>query len=74
MVGVIGVNFRIFKALAKNGISVFFVSQASSENNTSIGVKNADSAMAVKVLQEEFAVEITQGEIETSLPKTIWLL
>ncbi len=64
MVGVIGVNFRIFKALAKNGISVFFVSQASSENNTSIGVKNADSAMAVKVLQEEFAVEITQGEID----------
>ena len=31
MVGVIGVNFRIFKALAQNGISVFMVSQASSE-------------------------------------------
>ena len=31
MVGVIGVNYRIFKALAKNGISVFLVSQASSE-------------------------------------------
>ena len=27
MVGVIGVNYRIFKALAKNGISVFLVSQ-----------------------------------------------
>jgi aspartokinase len=26
MVGVIGVNFRIFKALAQNGISVFMVS------------------------------------------------
>ena len=34
MVGVIGVNYRIFKTLAKNGISVFMVSQASSENNT----------------------------------------
>lgn len=64
MVGVIGVNYRIFRALAKNGISVFFVSQASSENNTSIGVRNADSAMAVKVLQEEFAIEIAQGEID----------
>lgn len=38
MVGVIGVNRRIFTALADNGISVFLVSQASSENSTSIGV------------------------------------
>ena len=37
MVGVIGVNRRIFTALADNGISVFLVSQASSENSTSIG-------------------------------------
>ncbi len=64
MVGVIGVNHRIFRALATNGISVFFVSQASSENNTSIGVKNADSPLAVKVLQAEFKVEIAQGEID----------
>ncbi len=64
MVGVIGVNHRIFRALAVNGISVFFVSQASSENNTSIGVKNADSPLAVKVLQAEFKVEIAQGEID----------
>jgi len=64
MVGVIGVNYRIFRVLAKNGISVFLVSQASSENTTSIGVKNADSELAVKVLREEFAAEIAQGEID----------
>ena len=64
MVGVIGVNHRIFKVLAKNGISVFLVSQASSENTTSIGVRNADSELAVKVLREEFAAEITLGEID----------
>ena len=63
MVGVIGVNSRIFHALAKNGISVFLVSQASSENTTSIGVRNADSELAVKVLREEFQSEIAQGEI-----------
>ena len=34
MVGVIGVNERIFSTLAANGISVFMVSQASSENST----------------------------------------
>ena len=63
MVGVIGVNYRIFKALAKNGISVFLVSQASSENSTSIGVRNADAELACRVLTEEFAKEIEMGEI-----------
>ncbi len=63
MVGVIGVNYRIFRALAKSGISVFLVSQASSENTTSIGVRNADSELAVKVLREEFQNEIKQGDI-----------
>ncbi|HEY6914265.1 MAG TPA: bifunctional aspartate kinase/homoserine dehydrogenase I, partial [Paludibacter sp.] len=64
MVGVIGVNYRIFRILAKNGISVFLVSQASSENTTSIGVRNTDSELAVKVLREEFAGEIALGEID----------
>lgn len=63
MVGVIGVNHRIFRVLAKNGISVFLVSQASSENTTSIGVRNADSVVAVDSLRKEFAYEIAQGEI-----------
>jgi aspartokinase/homoserine dehydrogenase 1 len=63
MVGVIGVNYRIFKTLAKNGISVFMVSQASSENNTTIAVKNEDADLAVQVLNGEFALERLQGEI-----------
>lgn len=63
MVGVIGVNHRIFKALAENGISVFLVSQASSENSTSIGVRNEDADLACDVLNEEFAKEIETGEI-----------
>ena len=63
MVGVIGVNYRIFRVLAKSGISVFMVSQASSENTTSIGVRNADSGLAVEVLRKEFSSEIEQGEI-----------
>ena len=65
MVGVIGVNHRIFRVLAHNGISVFFVSQAASENTTSIGVRNADSELAVRVLQQEFDLELAQGEIDS---------
>ena len=61
MVGVIGVNRRIFTALADNGISVFMVSQASSENSTSIGVRDEDATAAVEVLNEEFYKEIQTG-------------
>jgi aspartokinase/homoserine dehydrogenase 1 len=61
MVGVIGVNRRIFTTLANKGISVFMVSQASSENSTSIGVRDEDAADAVEVLNAEFAKEIEEG-------------
>ena len=63
MVGVIGVNHRIFRTLAQNGISVFLVSQASSENSTSIGVRNEDAELSCEVLNAEFAKEIATGEI-----------
>ena len=63
MVGVIGVNRRIFTALAQSGISVFLVSQAASENNTSIAVRNADADRAIAVLDKEFAHEIEMGEM-----------
>ena len=61
MVGVIGVNRRIFTTLANKGISVFMVSQASSENSTSIGVRDEDANDAVEVLNDEFAKEIETG-------------
>ena len=61
MVGVIGVNRRIFATLAEKGISVFMVSQASSENSTSIGVRDEDGPAAVEVLNNEFAKEIETG-------------
>ncbi|MBQ1973577.1 MAG: bifunctional aspartate kinase/homoserine dehydrogenase I, partial [Paraprevotella sp.] len=61
MVGVIGVNRRIFSVLAENGISVFMVSQASSENSTSIGVRDEDAEEACAVLNAEFAKEIETG-------------
>lgn len=67
MVGVIGVNYRIFKTLAKSGISVFMVSQASSENNTTFAVRNADADLAVRVLDEEFALERAQGDMNDTV-------
>ena len=69
MCGVIGVNYRIFKSLAKAGISVFLVSQASSENTTSIGVREADAELATKVLKNEFANELNKGELNDIKPE-----
>lgn len=63
MVGVTGVNRRIFTCLANHGVSVFTVSQASSESSTLIGVSDKDSAEAVEALNEEFEKEISEKAI-----------
>lgn len=63
MVGVIGVNQRIFTTLANAGISVFLVSQTSSENSTTLGVQETDCEAAVRALTEEFAEEIKVGSM-----------
>ena len=64
MVGVVGVNHRIFCSLANAGISVFMVAQASSENSTSIGLRHVDAATACEVLNAEFEKEISMGLME----------
>ena len=64
MVGVVGVNHRIFQALAEAGISVFLVAQASSENSTSLGLRHIDAAKACEVLNKEFSKEISMGLME----------
>lgn len=63
MVGIIGINARIFKALANHGISVSFVSHTASESNSTFSVKSVDADLAVHVLSEEFAPELRMGEI-----------
>ena len=63
MVGVIGVNQRIFGALAAAGVSVFLVSQASSENSTTLGVQEKDCEAAVEALTLEFKEEIKVGSM-----------
>lgn len=64
MVGVIGIDYRIFRALTDMGISVFFVSQASSENSISIGVRNEEADITAAIINEVFAKEQEMGEID----------
>lgn len=63
MVGNFEINHRIFKTLASIGISVFMISQTSSENNISFAINNTDTFLTVKLLKKEFELELKQGEI-----------
>lgn len=63
MVGVIGINHRLFQALANANVSVFLVSQASSENSTTFAIKNEDAESADQAIRKEFAKEIARGDI-----------
>ena len=67
MVGVIGVNRRIFATLARGGISVFMVAQTSSETSTSMCVTPQDGPRACELLDAEFAREITDGAMNPAL-------
>ena len=61
MVGIVGVDGRLFGALSRAGISVFLVSQSSSETGISVGVSSAGADRALKAVDDEFASEISSG-------------
>lgn len=63
MVGIIGVDGRIFSTLADNNISIFMISQSSSETGISIGVGACDAQKARMLLEDEFKHEIEMGSI-----------
>ncbi len=63
MVGIVGVDSRIFAALAQEQISAFLVSQSASETGISIGVSRSDGERARVVLEEAFEREISSGAI-----------
>ena len=54
MVGVIGVNYRIFKTLAKNGISVIACAQGASETNISFVIKHKYLRKALNSIHDSF--------------------
>jgi aspartate kinase len=58
MMGVPGVAARIFTALARVGVNVMMISQASSEHNVCLVVPGKDRQCAVDALQKEFAADI----------------
>ena len=61
MVGVVGVDGRIFSRLAKENISAFLVTQSASETSITIGVSRRDAELAAEALNDEFQHEIASG-------------
>lgn len=63
MVGIVGIDSRIFSVLAKENISAFLVSQSASETGITIGVSRKDAVPAAKMIDHEFRQEIESGAI-----------
>ena len=63
MVGVIGINRRLFTILANNGISTFMVAQTSSETGTTMCLTHADALKAKEVFSRELKDEIDSGAV-----------
>ena len=67
MVGVKGINARLFTCLADKGISVMLVSQAFSEHSTCFAVKPEETNLALMLIDDEFAKEIKAKYIDSIL-------
>ncbi len=64
MVGVPGVAMRLFGALARNGVSVILISQASSEHSICFAVAPDDLEATRRAVDEEFRVDRRAGDID----------
>jgi bifunctional aspartokinase / homoserine dehydrogenase 1 len=64
MVGVPGISARIFSALARVQVNVMMISQASSEHNVCVVIPQKDCNKAVKVLHEEFQLDIARKIVD----------
>lgn len=64
LMGMVGTSMRLFGALARKGINVILISQASSEYSICIAVAPQAAGIARKELESEFRFEMSQGQIE----------
>lgn len=70
MVGVPGISERLFGAMAKKGINVKFITQASSEHSICMAIDTNESDLAKKSVDEEFEFEIFQHKVNPLVIET----
>ena len=64
MIGVPGISKRLFETLSQVGISIVFITQASSEHSICLGIASAYAPMAEKTVNQAFDFEISKGKIK----------
>jgi bifunctional aspartokinase / homoserine dehydrogenase 1 len=64
MIGIPGIAARIFSALAREGVNIIMISQASSEHTISLVFKAGEADRALGALSRELALEIETGRLE----------
>lgn len=64
MVGVPGIAMRMFKAVAKQNINIYFITQSSSEQSITIAMADPEGQKALHALTEEFAQDIAINDLD----------
>lgn len=64
LVGVTGFAGRLFSALAKSGVNVIMISQASSEHSICVALEPNQGIQALESLSKEFEREIELGQMD----------
>ncbi len=64
MIGIPGIAARIFSALAREGVNIIMISQASSEHTISLVFKAGEADRALGALRRELALEVETGRLE----------
>jgi aspartokinase/homoserine dehydrogenase 1 len=64
MIGTTGISKRLFESLSENNINIIMITQASSEHSICVGLRTPDVNNAEKVINDEFAFEISLKKIE----------
>ncbi|MFT4551702.1 MAG: aspartokinase/homoserine dehydrogenase 1 [Chlamydiales bacterium] len=64
MLGIAGVSMRIFGALARRGISIILITQASSEHSICIAVEPTSARDAQREIEDEFSLEIYAHQVD----------
>lgn len=64
MIGILGISKRFFEVLAREGISIVMITQASSEHSICVGVSSDDAHLATTLVNAEFSNEISRKKLK----------
>ncbi|MGG5505816.1 MULTISPECIES: bifunctional aspartate kinase/homoserine dehydrogenase I [unclassified Myroides] len=64
LLGIVGIDARIFTALAHAGISIGVISQGSSERGLGFTVESKDASLALEVLKKEFQPDFYTKDVD----------